>query len=182
MKGVIFVKLSEFIESTFGEAFWDELLTQANLPSHGAYTTVSTYDDNELFQLIALIESQKGVSAAEAQRAFGSWLFRHLIELAPEHKGTIISTFDFLEKVQNMVHVEVKKLHPDALLPQFTFLQTSPNHLALRYESERGLCFLCEGLIQGLAQFTQENIQVQQSQCIHVGDSDCIIEVQKNHD
>lgn len=179
MKGIVFVKFSEFVEEAFGEAFWDELLAEADLPSQGAYTSVANYDDNELFQLVGLISQKKSITPEDAQRAFGNWIFEHLIALVPEHTESIKSTFQFLHSVQNIIHVEVKKLTPDAILPQFTFLDESANHLSMRYESPRHLCYFCEGLIQSLGKHTGENIEVSQSQCVHEGGEECIIEVKK---
>lgn len=180
MKGIVFVKFAEFVEEQFGEEFWDEILLEADLPSQGAYTTVANYDDNELFQLITLIVQKKKISPEDAQRAFGSWIFEHLIALVPEHTQTITSTFGFLHSVQNIIHVEVKKLTPDAILPEFTFLDESPSQLTMRYDSPRNLCFFCEGLIQALSQYTGENITVTQSHCVHEGAQQCIMEVTKH--
>jgi len=59
MKGIVFVKLNEFIEELWGDEFWDELLEEAELPSGGVYTTVGTYDDQEFFTLIGLVEKNK---------------------------------------------------------------------------------------------------------------------------
>lgn len=180
MKGVIFVKFAEFVEDTFGEIFWDALLTDANLPSLGAYTTVSSYDDSEIMQLIALIVERTSLTSEQTQRNFGEWLFQHLLALTPEHATLIESTFGFLQKVENLIHVEVKKLHHDAILPRFTFLERTEHTLVMRYQSQRDLCFLCEGLITGLAKHTQENIILNQSQCVHCGDDKCIIEIHKH--
>ncbi|MCY7294170.1 heme NO-binding domain-containing protein [Alteromonas sp. a30] len=182
MKGVILVKLGEFVESVFDDALWDEMLTEANLPSQGAYTTVSNYDDNEFFQLIDLIKTKKGLPNADIQRAYGEWLFEHLLTLAPEHALIIKDTFSFLHKAQNLIHVEVKKLHPEAIIPNFTFIHQSEQALTMRYQSHRGLCFLCEGIISGLAIKTKEQLSISQSQCVHKGDTECIIEVLKHDD
>ena len=45
MKGIIFVKLNQFVDELWGEEFWDALLQEATLPSEGIYTSVATYDD-----------------------------------------------------------------------------------------------------------------------------------------
>ncbi len=179
MKGVVFVKFEEFIEELWGDEFWDELLSEADLPSGGAYTTVATYDDQEMYDLIGLVMAKKALTMQQAQQAFGKWLFNKLLALAPSHAHEIDNTFDFLHAVQNLIHVEVKKLNPDALLPEFTFIEQSETELSMVYESPRHLCFLCEGLIHGLAEHTNEKIQTHQSECVHENGSQCIINVRK---
>jgi predicted hydrocarbon binding protein len=179
MKGIVFVKFNEFIEELWGEEFWDELLYDAQLPSEGIYTTVGTYDDQELFNLIGLIVDKKGLSPKDAQFAFGKWVFKELYQAAPPQAHDFHDIFEFLHAVQNFIHVEVKKLNPDALLPEFEFISESPTLLKFHYQSPRKLCFFCEGIIHGLAEHTRQAVKVSQSECEHEGDQRCVIEVEK---
>lgn len=179
MKGVVLVKFGEFIEELWGEELWDELLLDANLPSEGAYTTVHNYDDQELFTLIELVLSKKELTMKQAQYAFGNWLFKELLAIAPQHTNFIDNTFDFLRAVQDLIHVEVKKLNPDTLLPEFIFLNQTEEQITMCYESPRHMCFFCEGLIKGLSEHTNEKIETWQSECVHENGNRCVIEVKK---
>lgn len=179
MKGIVFVKFSEFIEELWGEEFWDTLLNEANLESEGVYTTVGTYDDEELFTLIGLVVEKQNISSKEAQFAFGKWIFKELYNAAPPGAHDFKDVFEFLHAVQNYIHVEVKKLNPDALLPEFDFLSESATTLSFHYQSPRKLCFFCEGIVYGLAEHTKQKVQVSQSECEHEGDGRCVIEVAK---
>lgn len=179
MKGIVFVKFNEFIEELWGDEFWDELLDEADLPSEGIYTTVGTYDDQELFSLIGLVVEKKGISGVEAQQAFGKWVFKELYNVAPAGAHDFKDVFEFLHAVQDFIHVEVKKLNPDAILPEFTFLSETPTTLSLHYQSPRKLCFFCEGIIYGLAEHTQQSIEVTHQECEHQGDERCVLQVAK---
>ena len=152
MKGIVFVKFNEFVESLWGDVFWEELIEEANLPSEGVYTSATTVDDAELFTLIGLIVEKKQISAEEAQLAFGKWVFKELLTMAPPEAHDFKDVFEFLHAVQNFIHVEVKKFNPDAILPEFVFLEESPNQLVFEYISPRHLSKFCEGLIRGLAE------------------------------
>jgi predicted hydrocarbon binding protein len=179
MKGIVFVKFNEFIEELWGEEFWDEILDEAALPSEGIYTTVGTYDDQELFTLIGLVVDKKNISAKDAQFAFGKWVFKELYKMAPAGAHDFKDVFEFLHAVQNFIHVEVKKLNPDALLPEFEFLSETPNQLSFHYQSPRKLCFFCEGIVYGLAEHTGQEIKISQSECEHEGGQRCVLEVEK---
>ncbi len=179
MKGIVFVKFNDFIEELWGDEFWDELLDEAELPSEGIYTTVGTYDDQELFTLIGLVVDKKNISAKDAQFAFGKWVFKELYNLAPPGAHDFKDVFEFLRAVQYFIHVEVKKLNPDALLPEFEFLSETPNQLSFHYQSPRKLCYFCEGIVHGLAEHTGQEVKVSQSECEHEGDQRCVIEVEK---
>ena len=93
MKGVILVKFSEFIEQTWGDEFWDQLLLEADLPSEGIYTSASTVDDQELYALIGLVVEKKGITGEQAQKSFGTWLFSHLLEMAPPDAHNFSNVF-----------------------------------------------------------------------------------------
>jgi predicted hydrocarbon binding protein len=179
MKGIVFVKFNEFVEELWGDDFWDELLDEAELPSDGVYTTVGTYQDQELFTLIGLIVEKKNISGKDAQFAFGKWVFKELYKAAPPGVHDFKDVFEFLHAVQSFIHVEVKKLNPDALLPEFEFLSESSHELSFHYHSPRKLCYFCEGLVHGLAAHTGQDVNVSQSECEHEGDERCVLKVEK---
>ena len=60
---------------------------------------------------------------------------------------------DFLAGVDGYVHVEVRKLYPDAELPRFHCTRTGPDTLIMDYYSGRHLEDLAEGLIVGTLRY-----------------------------
>lgn len=179
MKGIVFVEFNNFIEEMFGDEFWDELLEDANLPSEGIFTSVGTYDDQELFTLVGLVCEKKDLTGQQAQHAFGQWVFKKLYQAAPAEAHDFKDIFEFLHGVENVIHVEVKKLNPDAILPEFEFLSETDNTLTLLYKSPRHMCFFCEGLIHGLAEHTGQPVEVHQTECVHEQGQRCVIEVNR---
>jgi hypothetical protein len=68
----------------------------------------------------------------------------------------IDDALDFLERVDKVIHVEVLKLYPDAMLPRFDTTRDG-HRLQMIYRSPRGMEDLAEGLIKGcLGHFAQE--------------------------
>ena len=179
MKGIVFVKFNEFIEEIWGEEFWDELLDEAKLPSEGAYTTVVTYDDQELFILIGLVADKQNISLKDVLFTFGKWVFKEFYNIAPAGAHDFKDVFEFLYAVQDFIHVDVKKINPDALVPEFKFLSATDNKLSFHYLSPRKLCFFCEGLLHGLAVHMGQEIKVSQPECEHEGGQRCVFEVEK---
>jgi predicted hydrocarbon binding protein len=179
MKGIVLVKFNEFVEELWGEEFWDEILTKAALPSKGVFTTVGLYDDKEFFTLLGLVIDKKNISGKDAQFTFGKWVFKELYAAAPPQAHNFKDVFEFLHGVQNVIHIEVKKFNPDALLPEFEFIHESPTELTFHYKSPRKLCYFCEGLIRGLAEHTGQTVSVSQTECEHEGGQRCLIKVEK---
>jgi hypothetical protein len=71
------------------------------------------------------------------------------------------TTFQFIQHVERYIHVEVKKLYPDAEPPQFTFLTTEEAQLVFDYKSARCMSHVCLGLIEGCAEYHNESIAIE---------------------
>ena len=61
--------------------------------------------------------------------------------------------------VENIVHVEVRKLYIDANPPRFDFEDNHPDHLVINYESSRRLYDLMDGLIEGVGEYFSSPIK-----------------------
>ena len=58
---------------------------------------------------------------------------------------------DMLGHLDDDIHVQVKKLYPDADLPRFKVLSRTDTTMRLQYYSERDLFALAEGLMDASA-------------------------------
>jgi len=179
VKGIVFVKLNEFVEQTWGLAFWESLLEDTDLPSGGIYTSVLTYEDSEMFSLVEAISTRKSLHPFDTQKVFGKWLFKELYAIAPDGVHQFSDVFSFLRAVQDVIHVEVKKLNPDVLLPEFVFIDETDTSLTFEYRSPRKMNYFCEGLIEGLAEYVQQPVNIAHLQCEHRGDDKSVIKVEK---
>jgi predicted hydrocarbon binding protein len=72
----------------------------------------------------------------------------------------------------------VKKLYADAKPPEFVMEDPSPDRLVMRYTSERKLCALMEGLIEGVSEHYRSPIRYRQRQCMLEGGPSCEFELE----
>ena len=70
-----------------------------------------------------------------------------------------------------MIHVEVAKLYPGAVTPGFSESRRDDKTLHLTYTSERKLCRLAEGLIDGAAKHYGDDYVLTHSPCYNEGRS-----------
>ncbi|MFO1425959.1 MAG: heme NO-binding domain-containing protein [Steroidobacteraceae bacterium] len=176
MKGVVYTLFNRMIEERFGLPAWEQLLERAQLRSGGIYTAGAVYDDAELFALVRELEQVSGVEQAELVRTFGEYLIGAFGRFHPEmFTGT--DTKSFLRSVDAVIHTEVLKLHPGALLPRFDYEDPGPGALVMLYRSPRGLCHLAEGLITGAAWQYRERAVVRHEVCMHRGADHCRLEI-----
>lgn len=161
MKGVVFTEFLDFVGQRFGEDAVDDIIDASQLPSGGAYTAVGTYSHAEMVQLCGALAERTGTPAAELVRAFGTHLSGSFAGGHPGFFSRAGNLFDFLESIEGHIHVEVRKLYPDAELPSFTVEERTPSRLVMVYRSPRRMGDLAEGLIIGSAQKFGVQAQVQ---------------------
>jgi hypothetical protein len=160
MKGVVFTEFLEMVENKFSPEMADRIIEETDLPSGGVYTAVGTYDHREMIQLVSCLSQETGIPSAELVRAFGLHLFGRFHTIFPKYFEDVSSAFDFLQRVDHYIHVEVRKLYPDAELPSFECDTSQSGCLRLTYRSSRPFAALAEGLIRGCVAHYGEAVDI----------------------
>lgn len=160
MKGIVFREFTDMVEHHFGESMVDDLIVTTNPASGGSYTTVGTYDHGELIAMVQILSERTGITAPTLVHSFGKHLADVFSKKFPAFFDDCPNTFEFLKKIDNHIHVEVKKLYPDAELPKFTYIQHSEFEFELIYESQRDFSHLAHGLIEGCMEYFKEAFQI----------------------
>ena len=160
MKGIVFCEFVEMMEQEFSADMADEIISGAALASDGAYTAVGTYDHHEMLTLITRLSEKTGTPVPELVQAFGRYLFARFVELYPSFFEGVDGAFGFLERIEEHVHVEVKKLYPDAELPTFETSHPETGTMIMVYRSRRPFADLALGLIEGCVTHYGERVGV----------------------
>lgn len=161
MKGIVFNEFVSMVEGIFGEELMDEIFNESELASGGAYTSVGTYDHTELITLVQKLSDKIKIPTPQLVHGFGKHLAKVFSTRFQIFFEGCNDTFEFLHRIDNHIHVEVKKLYPDAELPRFYYESVDTNQLRLIYESSRAFGDLAEGLIEGCAEYFGEVLQIQ---------------------
>lgn len=151
MKGLVFTELLQMAEGRLGEEMVDGILDSLALSNDGAYSAVGNYPCSELVRIVTAISDRTGVPGADLQRLFGHHMLGRFAQTHPrffEGKATML---DLLEAIEGEVHVEVRKLYPDAELPTFQTERLDDRTLRMSYSSTRPLSHFCHGLIEACA-------------------------------
>lgn len=148
MKGVVFVELIEMAETLLGEEAVDAVLDACPLSSGGAFTRVGNYPCSELIALVEAFAARSATPPEALQRRFGHWVMAHFARTYPNLLADHPDALTMLEAIEGEVHVEVRKLYPDAELPRFETARPAPGCLRMVYRSPRPLAAFCHGLIE----------------------------------
>jgi Haem-NO-binding len=175
MKGLVFREFLDMVEQRFSPEAADRMIAASGVASGGAYTSVGTYHHSEMVQLVTALAAQTGRPVAGLMRTFGHHLAQRFAALYPSFFAAKPTMFDFLASVDAEIHVEVRKLYPDAELPRFEVRGRDDDGMTLVYFSSRHLGDLAHGLIEGVALHYGEHVHVQSSAA---ADGSVIFEVQ----
>jgi len=148
VKGLVFIELLKMVDGAFGETTVDRILNVTPLKSGGAYTAVGYYDCSELILLVDAFSKESGIARPELERKFGHWVMGSFAVGYPDLFSKYDTAFGMLEAIEGDIHIEVRKLYPDAELPSFSTLRLSATELEMTYKSERPLANFCYGLIE----------------------------------
>ena len=146
MKGFVFTELTELAERKFGEDAMDNVFDNVELSSGGAYTSIGYYAAEELNTLVVELAKRQSICPQVLVHGFGEHLFSQFERQFPRFFTDIDNAFDFLAQVDGVIHVEVRKLYPDAELPRFES-SIEGDRMVIDYFSPRGLADLASGLI-----------------------------------
>lgn len=163
MKGVVFTEFLGFIEESFGIEMVDHLLSDCDLPSGGVYTAVATYDVTELVEMVGELSRKTEQPVSELIRQYGRHLFRYFTQTQQATIGDVSSAEQLLASVDDRIHVEVRKLYPDAELPSIQFEALSDTQSKVVYQSQRPFADLAEGLILEAVEHFGDPISVERT-------------------
>ena len=158
MKGMVFTEFIDMVEDKFGLEVVDEIISSSDLKTGGVFTAVGTYDHTELVKLVVKLSEKINVPVPDLLRTYGQELFKVFVKKYGDLFTRYNNTLDFLEGVDQHIHVEVSKLYPDAELPKLVFNRTSEHSITLFYESKRRLSDFGIGLINGCAEYFKEKV------------------------
>lgn len=173
MQGSIYTTFADMIIEKMGMEQWNELLEQTNPASKGIYTSGQQYDDSELINMVVALSEKTGVAPEKLVEAFGQYLFDNLYKSSPANIAHIDNLRDFLLAIDNVIHAEVKRVHPDSYLPKFEYENGKDGELIMYYTSKRKLCHASVGLIFGASKQFKQEIKIAHPQCMHDGAKRC---------
>ena len=127
------------------------MLEKADTPSGGVYSATGKYEYKELASLVTELSKILDQPVPVLLRTFGKYLMGRFYDFYPQFFVDETDSLALLEKVENHVHVEVRKLYPDAELPTLDVTRQGPDDVMVRYISCRPLGDLAIGLIEGCA-------------------------------
>ena len=154
MKGIIFTSFIDFVEEQFDATVVEDMLDGSELSTGGAYTIVGTYPSRELLDMAGFIIKRYDLEPSSFLQSLGEFTFGKLVGRYDTLVSEFRDSFDCIYHVDQTIHKNVRKLYPDAELPDMKArLSDDGNRLTLEYRSTRPFMFLAHGLITGCLKY-----------------------------
>lgn len=147
MKGIVFTEFLELVEDKFGLEMVDNIITSSTLESGGIYTAVGTYSFSEMLQLLTHLSENTGISIDNLLLVYAEHFFSVIENSYPGLLATYKDPIEMISSIENHIHVEVRKIYPDAELPTFEVVEKTENSLVLIYTSSRAMHHFGLGLM-----------------------------------
>ena len=147
MKGIVFTEFLELVEDKFGLEMVDSIIANSNLESNGVYTAVGTYSFSEILQLLQNLSDNTGISIDNLLLVYAEHFFGVIEDSYPGLLATYKDAIEMLSSIENHIHVEVKKIYPDAELPKFEVVEKTDKSLTMIYKSSRAMHHFGLGLM-----------------------------------
>ncbi len=152
MKGIILSEFVEFLEETVGPDHAQAIIDNSGVSSGGAYSRVGRYDYQELIQLLTQAVTDTEHDAAFLLQSFSDHLFSVFKRDYQVFFEGVSSAAEMLSQIDNHIHVEVKKLYPDAELPKFEY-RSDGQQFTLDYKSPRPLAAVAHALVNACIKY-----------------------------
>lgn len=156
MKGIILSEFIEFLEVRLGEDTAQSIINDSQIKTGGAYSRVGLYDYQELLQLLNQTVVETSQEAGDLLQEFSDHLFMVFKRDYHTFFEGVGSAGEMLTQIDNHIHVEVKKLYPDAELPKFDYTKDH-NVLTLNYSSPRPLAAVAYSLVNACLKYFGES-------------------------
>lgn len=174
MHGIIFTELRKYVDEKLGGNAWTDLLAAAGLKGR-MYLPIQEYPDAEAVGLVVTASEITGLDASVILEDFGQFIAPSLLGMYRTLVQPEWRTLDVLEFTEDTIHKVVRSSNPGAKPPELKAVRVSESELHLTYGSQRKLCFVAKGIIKGLAAHFNEEVEVEESQCMHAGAETCEI-------
>ncbi|AUC15240.1 hypothetical protein BTO06_08860 [Tenacibaculum sp. SZ-18] len=147
MKGIIFAEFLDLVDEKFGIEMVDKIISESDLKSEGVYTSIGTYEFSEMLQLLKSLNINTGIPINDLLLTYGE----HFFSVFETNYKTLLDSYkdpiEMLSSIENHIHVEVRKIYPDAELPEFIVEEKTENSLTMIYKSSRAMHYFGLGLM-----------------------------------
>jgi hypothetical protein len=147
MKGIVFTEFLDLVEDKFGLEMVDKIISQSTLESEGIYTSIGTYSFSEMLQLLENLSKNTAISIDDLLLVYAEHFFSVIEKSYPGLLATYKDPIEMLASIEDHIHIEVRKIYPEAELPTFVIKDRKDKSLVMIYKTSRAMHHFGLGLM-----------------------------------
>ena len=178
MHGSICCIVKKFVDTNYGSETWDSILQHAGHEGL-VLSPIQTYPDEAVFALLGAACELLQVELDDLLRILGRFAGPELIRFASNMLHPGWKTFELLSNVESLIHRTIRIQNPTAQPANIQAFRLTEDEAQVIYSSRRGLCTLAHGIIEGIADFYGENINIREVTCAKQGHPFCTFEAKR---
>jgi predicted hydrocarbon binding protein len=180
MHGLIFVTWEKYVTERFGKDLLDTYRQHIGETPTSAPLASRLYDDATLLAGVGAASRLTGLPADTLLQEYGRYfIINGLTSHLCTYVLTEVPTASELLRAMREVHARLRQTQDGVTPPLFQYeVARHPNEVRLIYDSERKLCSVLWGAIEGAAERYGEQVSITERTCMKRGDPVCRIEAQ----
>ncbi|WP_440990092.1 heme NO-binding domain-containing protein [Haloarchaeobius baliensis] len=179
MHGIVPKSLKDFVVDRYDTETWRAIQEEAGVPGK-LYVPVSEYTDEETLALVSAASALSGEDEADLLYEFGRYAVGPLVETYGVHVDGEWTGLDLLANTETYIHRALRaKQLSEFTPPKLQSKRLGEDAVVVRYGSDRQLCMLAEGIIDGVGEHYDEMYRVDHRTCQLEGDPHCDLVVRR---
>lgn len=179
MHGIILNGLKDFVIESYDKGTWNRICDRADIAQR-LFIPVTTYPDEQVVALVGSAAEVSGEEVPDLQRSFGRFLVPVLVGIYGVHIRDHWTELDLIENVEEHIHKALRakrgsKFDPPAIEAH----RVDEDTVVVKYGSDRELCEVAKGIIEGVGEHYGEPLDVTERECMEAGASKCVIVVNR---
>jgi hypothetical protein len=189
MHGIVFVAWDRFLQSRFGNIFFQQYRAEMKQKGHVISLINQTYPDQHLLQALTFVSQQQNISIDAILRSFGQYYIMNeltgfvcaaLLEKVKSAKELLLVMADTHSRLKQASR-EMRTSHlisPPVF--RYEHIYGHPDQLIVVYQGSRQLCPLLQGAIEGAGMRYHEKVNIvhDPNECMRRGGRVCRLSVQ----
>lgn len=161
MYGIVNQAIQDLVVENYGQDNWNQILNRCGI-EETHFISNEPYEDGITFELVAATSEVLSISQEDILESFGKFW---ILNTGRKRYGDLMKAGgrDFVDFMMNLpnFHSRIMLIYPNLCPPEFIIEEASEKKIILHYYSVRdGLTYFMFGLIKGIAEMFQQNIDV----------------------
>lgn len=178
MHGIIYKSFKDYVQNRYGREGWDDLREAAGV-ERTVYMSTRRYEDDELVALLEAAAERSGDSVQGVLESFGESAAGDVLGMYKAKIDDDWGALDVVAHAEDAIRDVISIKDPNVAPPGLETEWTDDDTVHIHYTSNRQLCGLVKGIVQGIARDYGQRLRVNESRCMLNGAGACEIDVSR---